>query len=55
MLCEWVVLYLDISGNDKLDNQVIELIVKILGRESQYMSASKLFDVIHFKDYNLDV
>ncbi|KAK4415325.1 Pentatricopeptide repeat-containing protein, chloroplastic [Sesamum alatum] len=55
LLFEWVVLNLDVSNSDKLDNQIIELMVKILGRESQHSVTSKLFDVIPVKEFALDV
>ncbi|GKV20579.1 hypothetical protein SLEP1_g30678 [Rubroshorea leprosula] len=51
---EWVVLNLK-SSNVKIDNQVVELMVRILGRESQHSIASKLLDVIPLEDYSLDV
>ncbi|GKV39799.1 hypothetical protein SLEP1_g47516 [Rubroshorea leprosula] len=51
---EWVVLNLK-SYNVKIDNQVVELMVRILGRESQHLIASKLLDVISLEDYSLDV
>ncbi|KAK6159066.1 hypothetical protein DH2020_006380 [Rehmannia glutinosa] len=55
LLFEWVVLNLDVSNSDKLDNQIIELMVKILGRESQHSVTSKLFDVIPYEGFKLDV
>ncbi|GKV39802.1 hypothetical protein SLEP1_g47519 [Rubroshorea leprosula] len=51
---EWVVLNLK-SSNVKIDNQVVELMVRILGRESQHSIASKLLNVIPLEDYSLDV
>ncbi|KAL0453419.1 UNVERIFIED_CONTAM: Pentatricopeptide repeat-containing protein, chloroplastic, partial [Sesamum latifolium] len=52
LLFEWVVVNLDVSNSDKLDNQIIELMVKILGRESQH---SFFLDVIPVKEFALDV
>ncbi|KAK8501245.1 hypothetical protein V6N13_026946 [Hibiscus sabdariffa] len=43
------------SDNVKLDNQVVELMVRIMGRESQYAIALKLFDLIRIEEYSLDV
>ncbi|PPD88044.1 hypothetical protein GOBAR_DD15036 [Gossypium barbadense] len=54
VLFQWVVSDLG-SDNAKLDNQVVELMVKILGRESQYAIALKLFALIHIEEYSLDV
>ncbi|KAK3020382.1 hypothetical protein RJ639_047247 [Escallonia herrerae] len=53
-LFEWIVLNLD-SKNGKLDNQLIELIIRILGRESQHSITSKLFDELPIEEYSLDV
>ncbi|CAH2080649.1 unnamed protein product [Thlaspi arvense] len=53
-LFEWVVLNLN-SQSSKLDNQVVELMVRILGRESQHSIAAKLFDAIPIEEYFLDV
>ncbi|GAU41422.1 hypothetical protein TSUD_26020 [Trifolium subterraneum] len=39
----------------RVDNLSVEHIVKILGRESQYSIASKLFDIIPVEEYSLDV
>jgi pentatricopeptide repeat domain-containing protein 1 len=54
LLFEWLVLNLG-TGNVNLDNQAVELMARILGRESQHSIASKLFDVIPLDDYSLDV
>ncbi|KAM2234780.1 hypothetical protein PS2_012874 [Malus domestica] len=54
LLFEWILSNLS-SENLKLNNQMIELMVRILGRESQHAIASKLFDVIPIEEYSLDV
>ncbi|KAI3840894.1 hypothetical protein MKX03_025633 [Papaver bracteatum] len=43
------------DANNKLDQQAIEAMVRILGRESQHSIASKLFDEISIEDYSLDI
>ncbi|CAH8255971.1 unnamed protein product [Arabidopsis lyrata] len=53
-LFEWLVLSSD-SGALKLDHQVIEILVRTLGRESQDSVAAKLLDKIPLQDYMLDV
>ncbi|PRQ37311.1 putative tetratricopeptide-like helical domain-containing protein [Rosa chinensis] len=54
LLFEWIMLNLH-SESLKLDKQIIELMVRILGRESQHTIASKLFEVIPIEEYSLDV
>ncbi|CAI8588921.1 unnamed protein product [Vicia faba] len=54
LLFEWVWLNFG-SKNVKVNNQSVELTVKILGRESQYSISSKLFDIIHVEEFSLDV
>ncbi|KAK8480537.1 hypothetical protein V6N13_031453 [Hibiscus sabdariffa] len=54
VLFQWIVSDIG-SDNVKLDNQVVELMVKILRRESQYTIALKLFDLVHIEEYSLDV
>ncbi|PQM40474.1 pentatricopeptide repeat-containing protein [Prunus yedoensis var. nudiflora] len=54
LLFEWILSNLS-SENLKLNNPMIELMVRILGRESQHTIASKLFDVIPIEKYSLDV
>lgn len=54
LLFEWVWLNFG-SENMKVDDQSVEFMVKMLGRESQYSIASKLFDIIPVEEYSLDV
>ncbi|OMO67874.1 hypothetical protein COLO4_29977 [Corchorus olitorius] len=54
LLFQWVLSYVG-SDNVKLDNQVVELMVRILGRESQHEIALKLFDLIPIEESSLDV
>ncbi|KAE9453808.1 hypothetical protein C3L33_14295, partial [Rhododendron williamsianum] len=53
-LFEWLVLN-NAHNTTKLGNQAIEMMAWILGRESQHLIASRLFDEIPIKDYSLDV
>ncbi|KAK6272969.1 hypothetical protein POUND7_010052 [Theobroma cacao] len=54
LLFQWVVSDIG-SDNFKLDNQVVELMVRVLGRESQHGIALKLFDLIPIEECSLDV
>lgn len=53
-LFEWFLGNVNACGA-KLDSQAVEIMVKILGRESQHSITSKLFDEINAEDYTLDV
>ncbi|KAJ0089862.1 hypothetical protein Patl1_14237 [Pistacia atlantica] len=54
LLFEWVVRN-TIIENEKVDKEAVQLMVRILGRESQHSIASKLFDAISIEEYSLDV
>ncbi|XP_062081163.1 receptor-like protein 6 [Humulus lupulus] len=54
LLFEWVLSNLW-PAKVKLNSQVIELMVRILGRESQHTIASKLFDEISLDEFSLDI
>ncbi|CAH1449412.1 unnamed protein product [Lactuca virosa] len=54
-LFEWVLEDSRTNQSFNIDNQMIELMVKILGRESQHTIMSKLFDKYGVGDYSLDV
>lgn len=54
LLFEWVVSN-SVSGDVKLDSKAVELMIRILGRESKYSIALKLFDEIPIDKYSLDV
>ncbi|CAN0911148.1 Pentatricopeptide repeat-containing protein At2g18940, chloroplastic [Linum grandiflorum] len=51
LLFEWAVL----NDDKKVDNQVVGLMVRILGRESCHTIACQLFDEMPLKEYELDV
>ncbi|WVY96399.1 hypothetical protein V8G54_028550 [Vigna mungo] len=55
LLFEWGWLHFRSEQNLRLDNQVVELTVQILGKESQHSIASKSFDLIPVEQYLLDV
>ncbi|KOM55753.1 hypothetical protein LR48_Vigan10g164500 [Vigna angularis] len=55
LLFEWGWLHFGSEQNLRLDNQVVELMVRIMGRESQHSIASKLFGLIPVEQYSLDV
>ncbi|CAM9001120.1 unnamed protein product [Rhodiola kirilowii] len=55
LLFEWVAINLNTEKANKLDNQLIEQIVRILGKESQHTVAAKLFEKIPLEEYSLDV
>ncbi|KAH9610205.1 hypothetical protein KSS87_016196 [Heliosperma pusillum] len=54
LLFEWSFLNFR-TRNEMLDHHAVELVARILSRESQHTVAAKLFDVVPIEEYCLDV